>query len=116
MSANPRLRKLVFSLAVALPLLVAHKAAWAAAVMLDCPARSGTVSSSLATANTNGAIATDNMTVTNAPVGTTVTISYSSTSNNNKRAQSSLASGTATGPSPAGPITINGSAGSGSQL
>ena len=90
--------------------------AQSAPVSLDCTAGSGSVSSSLATTNTNGATASDSLTVSNAPVGTTISLNYTATSNNNKSAQSTLASPAASGPSPAGPITINGSAGSGSQL
>ena len=92
--------------------------AQSAPVSLDCTAGSGSVSSSLATTNTNGATASDSLTVSNAPVGTTISLNYTATSNNNKSAQlnSGNPSGPASGPSPAGPITINGSAGSGSQL
>ena len=90
--------------------------AQSAPVSLDCTAGSGSVSSSLATVNTNGATASDSLTVSNAPVGTTITLNYASTSNNNKQAQSGPATGAASGPLPATARTINGLAGAGSQL
>ena len=107
---------LAASIAASLLFFLNLPAANSAPVSLDCSGGNGAVSSSLATANANNATASDSLTVSNAPVGTTITINYQATSNNNKRAQSSLASPAASGPSPAGPITINGSAGTGTQL
>ncbi len=83
------------------------------AVTLDCTV--GTISDSLVTAASNGATVTDALTVTNASVGTAILLSYTATTGGNKSMQSSLVSGTATGPVPSGPISINGSAATGSQ-
>ena len=107
---------LAVTVAASLPLFLNVPSAQSAPVSLDCSSGSGTVSSSLATANANGATASDSLTVANAPVGTTITLNYTSTSSSNKQAQSGPATGAASGPVPAAARVINGLAGTGSQV